>query len=93
MIASGLPMVNSQTEMFLNSPNSVIGATADRVRIARGGMGIELFSYKTVRDVFRDPTFTPRTGDYFRAKGATSLIQNYVESGMLTVMEHPGMTE
>ena len=67
-------------------PNAQFRGCPMRPQIARSRYGVELLGYELVRDAFRDPRMTPRTVEYFEARGATPLILEFIGEGNLNFM-------
>lgn len=87
IVHAGLPEIDSQTLQFLYDPNSVLGSGADRVRAARAPSGpVEFFSYLTVRGIFRDERFEPRSPQYYLDQGVEGgPILDFLVSGNLSL--------
>jgi cytochrome P450 len=79
--AAATPNIVSDTEAFLADPNGALGCP--RARMAKSHYGVELLSYDLVRNAFMDPRMTPRTLAYFKERGASPLIMEFLEQGNL----------
>lgn len=82
-----LPIIDTDTPAFYEDPNSVLLAGDERPELANTAYGIEVFSYRIVRDIFRESRFTPRRARYFREVGASALVMEFVERGAFNFME------
>ncbi len=81
-----LPYLDTHTHEFLDHPNRALGEGPDRLRLARGRAGVEVFGYETVRAVFRDDRISPRTPQVFLDKGVTGgPILDYIVEGNLNL--------
>jgi len=81
-----LPYVDTHTHRFLDHPNAVLGDGSERLRLAAGRSGVEVFAYDTVRAVFRDDRISPRTPQVFLDKGVTGgPILDYIVEGNLNL--------
>jgi len=81
-----LPYVDTHTHRFLDHPNAVLGDGPERLRLAAGRSGVEVFAYDTVRAVFRDDRISPRTPQVFLDKGVTGgPILDYIVEGNLNL--------
>jgi cytochrome P450 len=81
-----IPYIDTHTTDFLEDPNSVLGVGPERLRVAAGRSGVEVFSYETVRDLFRDTRITPRTPQVFIDKGLEGgPIMDYLILGNLNL--------
>jgi cytochrome P450 len=81
-----LPYLDTHTHAFLDRPNEFLGSGPDRLRVAQGRSGAELFGYETVRAVFRDDRISPRTPQVFLDKGVTGgPILEYIVDGNLNL--------
>ncbi|TVZ02223.1 cytochrome P450 [Trebonia kvetii] len=81
-----LPYLDSHTAEFIDHPNGILGMGPDRIRVADGRSGVEVFSYETIRDLFRDDRVSPRTPQVFIDKGIESgPIMDYLVLGNLNL--------
>ena len=81
-----LPYLDTHTHEFLDRPNEFLGDGPDRLRIAQGRSGAEVFGYDTVRAVFRDDRISPRTPQVFLDKGLSGgPIMDYIVDGNLNL--------
>jgi cytochrome P450 len=81
-----LPYLDTHTTEFLEHPNSLLGTGPDRMRVATGRSGVEVFSYGTIRGLFRDDRVSPRTPQVFIDKGVTNgPIMDYLVLGNLNL--------
>lgn len=81
-----LPYLDTHTPEFLDDPNWFLGRGADRLRVAEGRTGAEVFAYDTVRGVYRDDRLGPRSPQFFLDKGVTTgPIIDYLVDGNLNL--------
>jgi cytochrome P450 len=86
MADPALPDLVTDTDAAYLDPNAQFRGCPARPHVARSHYGVELLSYDLVRDAFKDPLMTPRTVEYFRERGATPLILEFIGEGNLNFM-------
>lgn len=82
-----LPYVNSHTREFLDNPNSLLGTGAERLVMARGLQGVEIYPYDVVRGLFHNRAAVPRDPEYFRKLGVPEdhPVMTYLVEGNLNL--------
>jgi cytochrome P450 len=80
------PRLLTDTDEAYLDPNAQFRGCPVRPRIAESHYGTELLANDLVRDAFIDPRMTPRTAEYFEARGASPLILEFIREGNLNFM-------
>jgi cytochrome P450 len=82
-----LPRVVTDTDAGYLDPSLQLQGCPVGARVGASNYGTELLSYDVVREAFLDGRMTPRTIDYYKARGATPTILEFVREGNLPFME------
>jgi cytochrome P450 len=86
MADNALPDLVTDTDAAYLDPNAQFRGCPTRPHMAKSHYGVELLSYDLVRDAFIDPRMTPRSVEYFKERGATPLILQFIGEGNLNFM-------
>ena len=83
---ASLPRLETFTDAFFKDPNAMLGRKGERIAISAGEHGVEVFSYELVKKLFLDRRLEPPGAHYFEEGGATPLLLEFVEDGLLLNM-------
>src|ERR1700716_1285754 len=87
MDRQALPRIVTDTDAGYLDPTLQLQGCPVGTRVGASNYGAELLSYDVVREAFLDARMTPRTIDYYKARGATPTILEFVREGNLPFME------
>ena len=82
-----LPLVDSYSREFYENPNAKLAEMCPHSRVARGQHGVEFLAYDMVESLLADRRFRPIGSDYFAGLGATPIVTEFVDDGLLLMME------
>src|SRR3978361_1109771 len=86
MDKQALPRIVTDTNAGYLDPTLQLQACPVGARAGVSNYGVELVAYDVVREAFLDSRMTPRTIEYYEARGATPLILEFVREGNLAFM-------
>ena len=81
-----LPNLITDTDAAYLEPNAQFQGCPVRPRMARSNYGVELLSRDLVRGAFIDRRMTPRSVEYYEARGASPIILEFIREGNLNFM-------
>ncbi len=81
-----LPRIVTDTDAGYLDPALQLQGCPFGAQAGISNYGVELMAYDVVRNAFLDPRMTPRTVEYYEARGATPTILEFVREGNLPFM-------